>query len=152
MMLTNLVYIFHGDQVLLAMKKRSHGVGKWNGPGGKVKVGESMKDAACREVWEEVGLRVLPDDLIDVGVVEFVYEGQSENTNRCSVFLARVFSGELTESDEMRPQWFPLADLPWDNMWKSDEVWLLQALRGERVQYRILSDANLVTLGTEIIT
>lgn len=151
-MLTNLVYIFHGDQVLLAMKKRSHGVGKWNGPGGKVKVGESMKDAACREVWEEVGLRVLPDDLIDVGVVEFVYEGQSENTNRCSVFLARVFSGELTESDEMRPQWFPLADLPWDNMWKSDEVWLLQALRGERVQYRILSDANLVTLGTEIIT
>lgn len=148
-MLTNLVYILHGDQVLLAMKKRSHGVGKWNGPGGKVKVGESMKDAACREVWEEVGLRVLPDDLIDVGVVEFVYEGQSENTNRCSVFLARVFSGELTESDEMRPQWFQRNELPWEHMWKSDQIWLRDALDGKPVHWRFVFNETVEMISKE---
>ncbi len=57
MITTNLVFILRGDEVLLAMKKRGLGTGKWNGPGGKVKGKETPEEAAIRET-EEVGLNV----------------------------------------------------------------------------------------------
>ena len=44
------------DEVLLAMKKRGFGEGKYNGIGGKVEDGETVKDAAVRELYEEVGV------------------------------------------------------------------------------------------------
>lgn len=136
MMQTTLVYIIAGDQLLLAMKKRSHGAGKWNGPGGKVRAGESVEEGACREVKEEVGVDVKPEDLQSVGEVEFVYEARPDTTNHCFVFLTRCFSGEPIESEEMRPQWFPLNDLPWEEMWESDKLWLSKALVGNVVRYR----------------
>ena len=42
--------------VLLAMKKRGFGVGKWNGVGGKVERGEAIGDAVLREAKEEMGI------------------------------------------------------------------------------------------------
>ena len=143
MMQTTLVYIIDGEQILLAMKKRSHGVGKWNGPGGKVQAGESVEEAACREVKEEVGLDVKPEDLQSVGEVEFVYEARPDTTNHCFVFLTRRFSGDPIESDEMRPQWFPLNNLPWEEMWESDKLWLEEALVGKVVHYRFGFDAEM---------
>ena len=45
------------DKVLLAMKKRGFGAGKWNGVGGKVKDGETIKQAAIRErKWSYLNL------------------------------------------------------------------------------------------------
>ena len=39
--------------ILLGMKKRGFGTGKWNGFGGKVEAGESNEQAALRELKEE---------------------------------------------------------------------------------------------------
>ena len=39
------------------------------------------------------------------------------------VFTADNFRGQLTESDEMRPQWFPKTEIPFDQMWKDDPLW-----------------------------
>ena len=47
------------DKVLLAMKKRGFGAGKWNGVGGKVKDGETIKQAAIREQESGVTLQSL---------------------------------------------------------------------------------------------
>ena len=46
--LLTLVLIMKGKQVLLGMKKRGFGKGKWNGFGGKVQDGEEILDAAKR--------------------------------------------------------------------------------------------------------
>ena len=40
------------------------------------------------------------------------------------VYEASAWSGEAAESDEMRPQWFPIADIPYASMWADDEHWL----------------------------
>ena len=40
-------------QLLLGMKKRGFGVGKWNGFGGKFDAGETVRDCALRELEEE---------------------------------------------------------------------------------------------------
>lgn len=45
--------IQHGDQVLLAMKKKGFGEGWWNGYGGKVEAGETVEAAMVRELREE---------------------------------------------------------------------------------------------------
>jgi len=53
----NLCYLInnHGE-ALLQFKRRGFGVGKWNGPGGKVETGEELEQAVIREVKEETGL------------------------------------------------------------------------------------------------
>ena len=43
-----LVLVVNKSQVLLGFKKRGLGVGKWNGFGGKVEIGETSIQAAVR--------------------------------------------------------------------------------------------------------
>ena len=43
-----LVLITKEQSLLLGMKKRGFGEGKWNGFGGKVNIGEAVVDAAVR--------------------------------------------------------------------------------------------------------
>jgi 8-oxo-dGTP pyrophosphatase MutT (NUDIX family) len=49
------VYIVHADAVLLRLHEKYN---LWTGPGGHIDPGEDCNEAALREVWEEVGLRV----------------------------------------------------------------------------------------------
>jgi ADP-ribose pyrophosphatase YjhB (NUDIX family) len=77
MLQTTLCFLVRGDEVLLAMKKRSFGIGKWNGVGGKVLEGESIAAAAVREIKEEIDVVVAEEDLRPVGVLSFIYKGQS---------------------------------------------------------------------------
>lgn len=44
------------QEILLGMKKRGFGVGKWNGFGGKVDPNETILDGALRELKEEAGI------------------------------------------------------------------------------------------------
>ena len=53
---TNICFLIKDHQVLLGMKKRGFGVGKWNGFGGKLKEGEDVKAALAREIKEEIGI------------------------------------------------------------------------------------------------
>lgn len=46
--LLTLVLVVQPGRVLLGMKKRGFGAGKWNGFGGKVQTGESIEQAARR--------------------------------------------------------------------------------------------------------
>ena len=48
-----LCIIHQHPRVLLGMKKRGFGMGRWNGFGGKVEAGETIEDATRREVGEE---------------------------------------------------------------------------------------------------
>ncbi len=131
MVLTSIVYILRGDEVLLAMKKRGFGAGKWNGPGGKVQPGETPFEAAAREVKEEVELDVA--DLEHRGTIDFTFAEQAALDFKCHIFVTRSFSGEPRETEEMRPQWYPLSAVPYDDMWEDDRIWLDNVLRGGNV-------------------
>ncbi|KAM6299115.1 oxidized purine nucleoside triphosphate hydrolase [Aegotheles albertisi] len=118
--LFTLVLVVQPPRVLLGMKKRGFGAGLWNGFGGKVQPGESIEEAARRELLEESGLTV--DTLQKMGHITFEFVGNSE-LMEVHIFRADDFHGEPTESDEMRPQWFQLDEVPFNHMWADDIYW-----------------------------
>lgn len=68
-----------GMQVLLGLKKRGFGMGKWNGFGGKVEPTDaSIAAAAAREVQEEANVTVQPEHLQPRGVLLFSFEEGKE--------------------------------------------------------------------------
>jgi 8-oxo-dGTP diphosphatase len=112
--------------VLLIRKKRGLGAGKINGPGGKLELGETALAAAVREVQEEIG--VTPLEIEERGVLHFQFlDGYSLH---CVVFVATSFQGEPIETAEATPFWFPLSQIPFDEMWEDDRFWLREALGG----------------------
>uniref|UniRef100_K7FRL1 Oxidized purine nucleoside triphosphate hydrolase n=1 Tax=Pelodiscus sinensis TaxID=13735 RepID=K7FRL1_PELSI len=118
--LFTLVVVVQPQRVLLGMKKRGFGAGRWNGFGGKVQAGETIEQAAHRELLEESGLIV--DNLQKMGQITFEFVGNSE-LMEVHIFRTDSFHGEPTESDEMRPQWFQLDQVPFSHMWPDDVYW-----------------------------
>lgn len=121
--------IHQHPRVLLGMKKIGFGAGNWNGFGGKVEEGETLGEAARREVKEEAGVDLI--DIDHVGVIEFTFENEPKILE-VHFFRGGEFTGEPTESDEMKPQWFEMADIPFKNMWPSDAYWLPYFLKGRK--------------------
>ena len=58
--------VFRDDKVLLVKRTNHPGKGLWAIPGGRVKLGETLKEAARREVKEETGVIISPKDPIYV--------------------------------------------------------------------------------------
>ena len=132
-----LCVVLKNKQILLGMKKRGFGAGRWNGFGGKVEEGESIAQAASRELLEEVGIRAHSLDL--VGVLEFTFLNDSKILE-VHVFTVAEFSGEPIESEEMAPQWFALEDIPYGQMWTDDAHWLPLLLSGKKFAGKFLFD------------
>ena len=120
-----LCVIHTADQILLGMKKKGFGAGRWNGFGGKVEAGETIEAAARRETFEEVGL--VAEQLDPFGVLEFSFQ-QNNETLEVHVFRVLTYRGQPKESDEMAPRWFALNEIPFDEMWADDRHWLPQLL------------------------
>jgi len=111
-----------GDRILLGLKKRGLGQGLWNGFGGKVEPGESIIRGAIRELKEESGLDVDEKDLRPTAVMHFPFVGESE-VLEVHIFRTSTFTGEVQESEEMLPKWWPKDELPFQLMWPDDRVW-----------------------------
>lgn len=124
-----LCFVQDGSRVLLGMKKRGFGSERWNGFGGKVEPGESIEEAAHRELREEAGIDV--SQMEKAGLLEFTFEGDPVLLE-VHVFRAGGMIGEPVESDEMRPQWFAESEIPYDAMWLDDKYWLPVFLKGKK--------------------
>ena len=127
-----LCLLMKDDKILLAMKKRGFGVGKWNGTGGKALSNESIFGAAVRETEEEIGVKV--KDMEKVAVLSFFFPSNKEWDQDVHVYLVRDWEGEPVESEEMFPQWFDVGSLPFDSMWDDDKYWLPKVLKGEKLK------------------
>lgn len=135
--LLTLCIIHQHPQILLGMKKRGFGVGKWNGFGGKVSGGETIEAAARRELQEEAGIEA--ENLEKLGIIEFQFSGDSE-IMQVHIFRSDNFSGELAESEEMKPQWFLVEEIPFSEMWPDDAYWLPLLLAGKKFKGSFVFD------------
>eukprot|EP00405_Crypthecodinium_cohnii_P000329 CAMPEP_0194752836 /NCGR_PEP_ID=MMETSP0323_2-20130528/6726_1 /TAXON_ID=2866 ORGANISM="Crypthecodinium cohnii, Strain Seligo" /NCGR_SAMPLE_ID=MMETSP0323_2 /ASSEMBLY_ACC=CAM_ASM_000346 /LENGTH=351 /DNA_ID=CAMNT_0039670169 /DNA_START=1 /DNA_END=1056 /DNA_ORIENTATION=+ len=129
-------------RVLLGLKKRGFGAGKWDGFGGKVEPGETVVIGAARELEEESGLRVKPEHLHYVGLLEFEYlslpkllQVHSYEVSVEEAFGSEALLPEATESEEMRPEWFSEANIPFDDMWQDSRWWVPPYLQGKHLPF-----------------
>lgn len=130
-----LCYIFKDGKVLLQKKvKGKFGEGKWNGPGGKIKMLESPKRAAIREVFEETNLKV--KDLKECGMLRF--EDEKRRSFSVHVFTTNNFTGQPINKGEGVLEWFPIDDIPYHEMWEDDKVWMHHLFRGKKFRFQAL--------------
>jgi len=139
-----LIYLQRGNEVLLAMKKRGFGEGKWNGSGGKVEQSETPLQAAVRETEEE--LHVTPRNLQKVGEIDFYLLEEPDLNHYTHIYTTAEWDGDPEETEEMRPQWFKISEIPYDHMWGDDRYWLPDAIAGKRFKamYKLDKDDNIV--------
>ena len=131
-----LTFIVKNEQILLIRKKRGLGAGKINGPGGKLEAGETPLECAIREVQEE--LCITPINLQHQGESRFQFvDGYSIHVHN---YIATDYTGTPTETDEAIPLWFALDDIPYNDMWEDDRLWLPRLLHGESFTGRYLFD------------
>ncbi len=124
-----LIYLMDGEQVLMLERVKKKGdihIGKWNGLGGKVEIGESIKSCAIRELKEESGLTAEYFDFAGhITFPEFDKQG-----NDWSVFIFRAYGpqGELTDCDEGRLAWKQKDEILSLNLWEGDKYFLPHVL------------------------
>ena len=132
---TSLIFPVRQDgSILLGRKKRGMGEGKWNGFGGKIEEGETMRQCGARELFEECGLAALPEDLEMVGDLYFHQPSKPEWSHGGIVYLARRWEGAPSLSDEMEPRWFMPENFPYEEMWMADKVWLPLIFSGRKIR------------------
>jgi 8-oxo-dGTP diphosphatase len=121
-----LCFVRENNRLLLIHKKQGLGAGKINAPGGRIDPGESALQAAVREVKEEILVDVW--ELREAGQLFFQFtDGYGLHG---TVFFASGHAGTPTETDEAKPFWCPIQELPYDRMWADDRHWLPLALSG----------------------
>lgn len=125
-----LLLILQNDQILLAMKKRGFGEGYWNGIGGKVEQGETIEQALIRECQEEIC--VTPLCTVKVAEHDFLFPNGTADM-KVHVYMCTEWKGEPKETDEMAPKWFNVSEIPYNEMWEDDSIWLPFVLKGDKV-------------------
>jgi mutator protein MutT len=147
------VYLVTMDKVLFGKKVKHIGRNRLNGPGGGVKEGETIEEAAVRELHEEIGVTAKVTDLEKIAEITFTNTLADQSQHPCTVhfYVVRRWTGDPTETDEMCDlEWFPLSNLPLKRMMPGDQAWIIDALvHGRKVraeiaygpgQYELLSD------------
>jgi len=107
------VYVCVGEKILWIRRGIAPAIGKWAMPGGFMEREETPEAAACRELFEETGIRTEPDDMQLVSVSSILHMAQTHLVFRC----------HLDEQPETTPTeeaiefgWFDQAGLPWDEL------------------------------------
>ncbi|KAJ1857418.1 hypothetical protein GGH12_000960 [Coemansia sp. RSA 1822] len=134
------------SHVLLGMKKRGFGCNKYEGLGGKVEADETVDEGAIRELNEECGL--LATRVEKQGLLLFYYE-DNPVAMEVHVYLVSEYTGDVVETDEMRPEWFNIHELPFAQMWPDAKRWWPHVLRSERFVGRFWFKADKLTIAHE---
>merc|ERR1712228_98710 len=82
---------------------------------------ESILEAAKRECKEEACIDLVNCDKIGIIYFSFTYLDELFEVH---VFTSDKWTGNPTETKEMKPQWFRFDEIPYDKMCKDDILWL----------------------------
>ena len=132
--------------VLLGLKKDGFGSGKYTGFGGKLEPAEAPAAAAIRELEEETRIRVREENLQPMGQLTFLFPFKPAWSQLVHVFRAGKWEGSPREGREMKPVWFPINRLPFDQMWQDGVYWLPLILDGKGVVARFTFQADNETI------
>jgi 8-oxo-dGTP diphosphatase len=106
-----------GNRVLVAQRAGGPYDGCWEFPGGKVEPGEDHLTALVREIGEELGVAVVPQEFLGEVVLDGVVAGGVPGASTLRVWSARVAAGgSLTAHEHAELRWLTadeLEELDW---------------------------------------
>jgi mutator protein MutT len=143
-----LCIVREGDKILLGMKKKGFGSGKYNGFGGKVEQNETVESAAVRELREESGL--IANSVKKLAELTFKFPHKEEWNQIVHVYVTDSWMGSPVETEEMSPEWFSVDSIPYLKMWVDDEHWLPYVLAGKFVTGTFVFSQNETILEKEV--
>jgi 8-oxo-dGTP diphosphatase len=98
--------------VLLARRRAEPFRGRWDIPGGFLEEGEQPLDGLRRELREETGLEIEPQEFLGVWMDRYGGDSTAEATLNL-YWTARVVAGEPQPADDVDAlAWFSPAELP----------------------------------------
>lgn len=128
------VIIKRGDKILFIQRQHTgYADGMYCMPGGHVEAGESFSSAALREVAEEVGLHLHPEDLHPVFTMQ--RKQNAEDIRIAIIFEATHWYGEprSLEPDRHGPvTWYDADNLPFGSIMQFQSDALRALLSGKR--------------------
>ena len=96
------VVVWRGDTVLLVRRAKPPRLGEWSIPGGAQSLGETIFEAAIREVREEAGIEIKPTAIVTV--VDSVLRDAAQRTQFHYTLVeisAEWISGEPVAADDV---------------------------------------------------
>lgn len=116
--------IVHEGRTLLVRRANPPDAGLWGFPGGKIEFGETVKDAAMRELLEETGVVAQAQDIITT--LDILVHDPSGAMRQHYILIAvqcRWISGDPVAGDDaIEARWFPIAELDPDRIAMSADV------------------------------
>lgn len=112
--------VLHGDRVLLVRRANPPRAGEWSLPGGLQHLGETVAEAACREVREETGVDIRVLGVVDVvDLIEYDDAGAKVRYHYTLVEVVAVWRhGEaIAGEDAADAAWVDLDQLASIAMW-----------------------------------
>ena len=128
--------VLEDNKILLVRRKYPPGAGKWSVPGGHLRLGESVYEAAARELKEETGVDADPVGIINV---DEMVEYDSDGRVRCHYLLVDVLMKPKTplhearaSSDALEVAVVPLEDAPRMSLTRTSRSLIDKIISGRR--------------------
>jgi len=74
------------------------------------------------------------NDLHQTSRLTFEFPFKPDWSQVVHVFLAKAWQGDPEESDEMKPTWCRVDQIPFESMWDDASYWLPLVLKGKRIE------------------
>jgi 8-oxo-dGTP diphosphatase len=116
--------VVHEGRALLVRRANPPDAGLWGFPGGKIEFGETVKDAAIRELREETGVHAAAQGVLTA--LDVLVRDAGGDIRQHYILIAvqcRWIAGEpIAGDDALEARWFPVTDLKPNTLAMSADV------------------------------
>lgn len=113
------VHLYHEHKMFWMKRGTPPNKGLWTFPGGFLEAGESLQEAAVRELYEETKIRLSAEKMVPFGVLSLLPMNQVYISFRCE--CDEAIDGAITE-EAADWGWFGEEDAPWEELAYSGSI------------------------------